>query len=358
MKLLLLPKYSPTGPSSRYRTYLYIPYIKSKYLLTIAPLFNDEYYAKRFTLNDKFYLILLLIKHVLARLTFLFINIHRYDALFIEKELFPYFPYFLEKIILNRIKYYILDYDDAIFHNYDSGNRIKTFILKNKIKKLIKNANYVITGSPYLTNYCLNYNINVIEIPTSLNISKYYVTDFKLKSNGFVISWIGSKTTSKYIIDIVPYLYSVQQKYPDIVYKFIGFDKELEYKIVKLNYILIEWNNETEVEELSISHVGIMPLDYSNFSKGKCGFKLVQYMACGLPFIATPLEANLKIDLNKQNLFAKDSLDWFFCIEEIYINYEQVFLNVGKNNRTLAEQYYSDQINKNKILEILNKMNL
>ena len=88
-----------------------------------------------------------------------------------------------------------------------------------------------------------------------------------------------------------------------------------------------------EVETISKFDVGIMPLENNDFNKGKCGFKLIQYMSCGIPTISTPLEANIKINKNNGNLFATTEEEWLIAFEKILLNKDWFKLNVGMKNK-------------------------
>ena len=89
----------------------------------------------------------------------------------------------------------------------------------------------------------------------------------------------------------------------------------MEQDLTGLHYTIYDWEEETEVRYLKTCDVGIMPLSDEPFNRGKCGFKLIQYMACGLPTISTPMEANVKINRDGNNLFATTPEEWLalFC---------------------------------------------
>jgi glycosyltransferase involved in cell wall biosynthesis len=98
-----------------------------------------------------------------------------------------------------------------------------------------------------------------------------------------------------------------------------------------------------------------MPLEDNPFNRGKCGFKLVQYMACGLPTISTPLDANIKINRDNMNLFASTNDEWYDKILYIYNN-RDIFVKIGKKNREIAREYYSIQSNYQEYIELINRL--
>ncbi len=348
IQLLFLPKYTAAGASSRYRMYQYLPFLENENCrCVISQLFSDEY-IKQFNDGTKPNFFKLFLAY-LQRLFVLF-SVRKYDLIIIQYELFPYIPfkieYWLKKMGIN----YLIDFDDAVFHNYDSLK--PKFIIpwyKSKFKKAIENANWVVTGSPYLTTFCEQYSNKVVEIPTVVNLSNYPLIE--TDNSEFIIGWIGSKSTSKYIVDILPALKEFSQNHQCKVH-LIGFDKQINIVEKLSNAILIEWNSNTEAEEISKFTVGIMPLRDNNWENGKCGFKLIQYMACGKPTISTPLLANKKIDRNETSLFADTQQQWIEALNQVLSN-EEKYKNIGIENRKIIASEYSITANFPKLLKLI-----
>lgn len=354
MRILFLPKYSISGPSSRYRIYQYLQLFGSEDIeFTVLPLLDDEYISNLYNGNNN--INLKLAYAYLKRFLKILLKRRDYDLIFLEKEFFPFMPDFIILFKLLGIKY-IVDYDDAIFHNYDkSRSKLVRFFFQNKISNVIKNAEYVICGSPYLTNFAMKYSKNVIEIPTSINFQRYQqrrlVNSNKEK---FVIGWIGSKTTSKHLLEIKDALLDFFLEIECEIH-LIGFDENLINEFDKrIPVKLIKWNSETEIEEMCKFSVGVMPLPDQSFEQGKCGFKLVQYMACGLATISTPLEANVKIDNGNGNLFAVKKEGWVDAFKEMYLNREK-YLEVGKKNIRTIKHLYSVESNVEKYVDTFKK---
>jgi glycosyltransferase involved in cell wall biosynthesis len=350
MKILYFPKYNEIGPSSRYRVYQYLnAYEKAGIEVVVSPLFGFHFFSNNKTTKICFTL------YYYLRRVFKLLEVYKYDLIYIEYELFPYFPSIFEKLFrVLKIKY-IVDYDDAIFHNYNKSSifLIKLF-LSNKIESVIKNATFVISGSPYLTNYISRFNTNCIEIPTSVSKEKYVPKAKNINNSVFTIGWIGSSTTSVNLIKLVPAFEALRKKM-NFQLNLIGFDKNLSSKLANLNVNFINWDAETEIEEINKFDVGIMPLENTPFNQGKCGFKLVQYMACSLPTISSPLEANIKINRNKKNLHAVSTEDWISAFEKVHDN-RAYFIKVGQENYSDFEKYYTIESNSDSYIMIFNKV--
>ena len=172
-KILLLSKYTRMGARSRLRTIQYIPYLeRNGYKVTQQSLFDDDYLKSLYLKNktSKLHVFSLFIKRIYTLL-----KVKKFDLLWIEKELFPYFPawfeFFLKKIGIK----YIVDYDDAIFHNYDlSNNKIIKSVLGNKIDLVMKNSALVIAGNNYLAERAKIAGVNNIHIiPTVVDRERY-----------------------------------------------------------------------------------------------------------------------------------------------------------------------------------------
>jgi glycosyltransferase involved in cell wall biosynthesis len=351
MKVVFLTRYDEAGASSRYRIYQYLPYFSLKGIEFVVSPLLDKQYIKNINNNTQTSKISLFLQYF-KRLFFL-IKKRQYDFLFIEKEIFPFLPDFIFLLKIFKIKY-IVDFDDAIFHNYDTTfarNKIIPILLGKKIPSMIKNASSVICGSPYLTHYSLKYNQKVFEIPTTIDFEKYERRRIMSISEKFIIGWIGSKSTSKHLAIISEALVKFCLDF-DCQLNLIGFDISLKH-IFQNNIAVrfIEWNDLTEVEEICKFDVGVMPLPDEPFERGKCGFKLIQYMACGIPTISTPLEANVKINKDNGNLFASTQEDWYSSFVQVYRE-RRVFKEIGKKNIEIVKNYYSIEVNVNKYIEL------
>lgn len=354
MKIVFFTKYTQRGASSRYRTFQYLEYYRQYgFNVDVYSLFPTKYIDIFYNTGKK--PISILIPYYFKRIfQCLFIKA---DIVVIEYELFPYLPWFLEKLFLRRKKI-ILDYDDAVFHYYDEHpNSLIRKLLSNKIPERAKKSNCIIAGSPYLYAFLKKFNKATIEIPTSIQFEKYINTGIVRKKKDikpFVVGWIGSKDTSKNLLLLKPALLQIQKKY-NVILRVIGFDKNSLHILDGLNYEILPWSADTEIAEISKFHVGVMPLIDSSFNKGKCGFKLIQYMACAIPTISTPTDTNKKINEHSYNLFANTDEEWFNAIETILLNTNKYAL-VGQKNQQVIQLHYSIEANHKKYINIFNQL--
>lgn len=351
--LIFFTKYTIEGPSSRYRTFQYLPYFEGYFSIKCFPLF-DKKHSKKGGIKPSIRLFYFFIKRIFYIFKYLFSN----NIYIIEYELFPYLPPIFEFLLKFFNKKFILDYDDAIFHNYDNhSNYIVRLFLKNKIPYISKNAKAIISGSSYLTNYFLRFNKNVFQIPTSVNFSIYKNKQESIFNNNFItIGWIGSKSTSSNLLPILDVFHVLAKNHSNLRFLFCGFDKDLIYKFENISSVqFIDWSDNNEFIFLNSIDIGIMPLINNLFNNGKCGFKLIQYMAMGKPTISTPLQSNIDIDHNNGNLFAITHQDWIYSIE-LMLNKVEYFKQIGEQNIKTISKYYSCESNYSKYIEIFNSI--
>ncbi|MCO4303045.1 glycosyltransferase family 4 protein [Riemerella anatipestifer] len=332
-KILLLSKYGVAGPSSRYRSYNYYPYFQKEGLdIEFKPLFDDDYIKKIYN-NRSFYLFFLQLLAVLKRIIFLLKNYRRYDAFIIEKDMFPFLPLWLEKLFLNH-KPYALDFDDHVAASYQSS-RLKNKILGNKISELVKHSKFTTVGNRwYFTKFKEG---NLIYLPTVIDLDKYPIHNIISKTKTIV--WIGSPSTVKYLKLLEPVFVELSSDI-DFVLRIIGGEIKLDSRI---NVEYISWSAESENRLLAESTIGIMPLEETEWEKGKCGFKLIQYLASGIPVVASKLPANEEIITQDCGFIANDLFEWKkylrFLLENPLIAEE-----MGVKGRLRVEEYYSYQI--------------
>jgi glycosyltransferase involved in cell wall biosynthesis len=341
--ILILTRYESLGASSRVRFYQFLEKLDSELNFEIAPFFSNDYLKNLYVLNKKNYFHIL--KFYFNRLKKLFF-LNKYHFIWIEKEVFPFLPGFVEYLFLKK-KNYILDFDDAIFHNYDFSNILLKSIFKNKFSTIAKNAYHITVGNNYLYNYFAKWNNNISYLYSVVNELDFVNINLVYKKKSFTIGWIGSPSTTKYLDLVVSPLNIVSEKYKiklvligsGIIY---GNKFEVDY---------IPWDISSEINFISQFDVGIMPLIDSHWERGKCGFKLIQYMACGIPVIASPVGINNEIVNSDVGFLADSNEEWIYAFTQLITNID-LRKKMGINSRIRIEQNYSFSNN----LSILEKI--
>jgi glycosyltransferase involved in cell wall biosynthesis len=349
MNILIFTRYSAEAASSRYRFYQYADELRDEEInINIQELFNDQYVKNLSRYGNRQYLTVIscYLKRVFTLLT------HRdYNLIFIEKELLPWIPYALESLMLRSSNIpYVLDYDDAIFHDYDLASKpwIKK-LLGQKIDLLMKHSTMVIGGSPYLLRRAIQAGATRVEmLPTVINLGKYPVAS-QPTERAFTIGWIGSPTTTRYLDSLTPVFQSICANGQARVIAIGAKDFQIEGVDLEIK----QWSEATEVSDLHQIDVGIMPLDDTPWSRGKCGFKLIQYMAAGIPCIASPIGVNTEIIEHGVNGFlASTPAEWITAFQTLIDN-PDLRKQMGIAGRKKVEREYCLQVTAPKLAKLL-----
>jgi glycosyltransferase involved in cell wall biosynthesis len=312
MKIVILSKYNEQGSSSRYRFYNFSPYFDTNGIsYEFKPLLPESYVAHLYQ-GKRFVVFFQQIIAIIQRLFFLMFFLKKCDLILIEKELLPNVPYFIEKLLLGK-KAYALDFDDYTATDYKS-HPVKKLFLFHKIDHLAQKAKFVTVGNKWYFDEIKSNNL--CYLPTVVSLAKYRDIKKTTQPNDIQIVWIGSPSTSKYLAIVKNVLEKLSQKYPLVVNVIGG---HFDSKKVKFN--LIKWESETEIMRLLDSDIGIMPLEDTIWEKGKCGFKLIQYMACGLPVVASASPANFEIiEPGISGYIAQSESDWYDFLEMLIVD--------------------------------------
>jgi len=347
MKVLLLSRYDKLGASSRHRFLQYLPLMEQQNIHTdVSPLFSDEYLLALYSGKSCWQLIL---SDYWKRIKTLF-KVKSYDLIWIEKEIFPYLPAFVERLLRFIGVVYIVDYDDAVYHNYDKNpNWLIRVLLGKKIDVVMRSSNLVIVGNDYLYGKAQSSGANLIElIPTVVDLNRYPAVQ-STNNNPMVIGWIGSPSTSKYLLTISSIYESLLSEF-DVRFVAVGANQET---LKGLPIEVLPWSEETEVQLIKSFDIGVMPLTDSPWERGKCGYKLIQYMACGLPVVASPIGVNKQIVENGINGFlANDASEWFESLRKL-LKDENLRTNMGEKGRDIVEKSYSLQVQSTRLRKII-----
>lgn len=355
MKILVFTKYSRKGASSRLRTLQYLPYLEQLgFEFTVQNLFNDFYLETLYSGRKRsiFNIINCYTRRLITLLT-----INNYDLIWIEKELFPYIPFPIEKL-LSKLGYkYLVDYDDAIFHNYDlSNNRLVKLLLSNKIDKVMKYSTCVVAGNSYLAQRAENANAkNIHSIPTVVDYIKYK-TGQKPQNGVLIIGWIGSPSTQKYLLQLKHVFNKIFENNKNIRLLLVGAHPSIPEQMGDIPVEVVEWDESTEVKNIKDMDIGIMPLIDGPWEKGKCGYKLIQYMACGIPVVASPVGVNIEIikESNSGFLADKDS-EWIEHLSDL-INSHKLRTSMGNDGQLAVKNRYSLQSQSAYLAKVLKSL--
>jgi glycosyltransferase involved in cell wall biosynthesis len=208
----------------------------------------------------------------------------------------------------------VFDLDDAVFCRSD-GEPSKSRQIS--FEKLTSICEQVWAGNLYLADRAGQYNEAVKILPTSLDCRKYLL-EVEKNPDHFDLVWIGSSSTQKYLKECLPVLESLSENIPNLRLKIVA-DFDLPTK--RLKTVAVPWSDKVEADALASAHVGIAPMSDDPWTKGKCGLKVLQYMAAGLPVVSSPAGVNREIVQDGiTGFFAEHPNDWRKAIDKLFRN--------------------------------------
>ncbi len=348
MRVLALTRYSSLGSSSRMRFYQYVPYLTSCGIeVQIMPLLGDGYLRALFKFKQP--PILPIIWSYINRIG-TYINARSFDLLWIEKEMFPWLPAWAETFLINRGIPYVVDYDDAVYHRYGlHRNPLVRACLGKSIDAVMQHATSVVVGNNYLAEYARRAGAGKIEyLPTVVDIDRY--PPGGKTSKQFRIGWIGSPITAPFLGLIQDALNEVCQQTGAHIVLIGAGDRD---PLPGLASEILPWSEDSEVANIQSCDVGIMPLPDEPFSRGKCGYKLIQYMSGGLPVVASPVGVNKHIvEEGITGFLTSSKQEWIQALVTLYHD-AGLRSSMGQAGRQKVEKEYTLQITAPKLKEIL-----
>jgi glycosyltransferase involved in cell wall biosynthesis len=266
------------------------------------------------------------------------------DLLWIYAELFPYLPGQFERLARAARKPIVYDLDDAFFEMYEA----KPF-LRGKLEPLLRSACACCAGNAYLRDYAARHCRRSIILPTVVNTDVYKPN---VASGAVpVIGWIGSPSTWSFVKPLLPVLRSVVEAGKARV-RIVGAGASASAHGSD-GIDLIEWSEESEVADVQAMNIGIMPLPDNRWAEGKSGYKLVQYMACGLPVVASPVGVNREIVTEGWNGFLPDSLSQWSNILGRLLADPSLRERLGNAGRERAVADYSLKVHGPRLVEVM-----
>lgn len=314
MNLLIISN-NPSRPSFRQRIEIYLPILRKAGInCEVAKLPTSG--IKRFRL---------------------FKRAVNFDAVFIHKKCLNFFNAIVLRKYAGKIIY---DFDDAMMYSPKKPDSDRTSHYR-LFRRTVKLADMVIAGNRYLAEHAKRFNNNVRVLPTGLAIKDYDVTAGPAGDGKIRLVWIGSKSTLKYLIEIKPALEKVGARFANVVLRIVCdefFDLE-NMKVEKCR-----WSLENQAKDLATADIGLAPLADNRFTRGKCGFKALQYAAAGLPVITSPVGVNSEYVINSSTGYhAFGHQQWVDRICECVEN-ESLRKEMGNAGREFVRKFDTDLI--------------
>ena len=342
-------RYGARAASTRQRLLQYLPHLEAAGIRVDWHALLDDEYVASLTTGDAYPRTRVAASYVrrLGQVP----EARAADLIWVYVELFPYLPAWVEWAVLGSSIPVLVDLDDAFFHQYDMHPRpMVRSLLGGKFKSLLRGAAACSCGNAYLRDYAARYCPNSIILPTVVDTEAYRPTP-KGDQHPVVIGWIGSPTTWQNVRPLLPLLSELCST-GNVRLRVIGAGAAAEADRFP-GLELIEWSEATEIAEVQAMDIGIMPLLDRPFERGKSGYKLVQYMACGLPVVASPVGVNREIVIDGENgLLAVSSDEWRAALERLIAD-PALRRRMGDMGRNRAELDYSLNSQAPRMIELL-----
>jgi glycosyltransferase involved in cell wall biosynthesis len=352
MQGILFTKYGNRAASTRQRFLQTFPYLQEEGIVVdVCPLLDNDYLDARF--SGQTIPRLSVINAYLRRFTQV-LKARRYDFIWVHYELFPYLPGFFERLAKIGGKPLIVDYDDATFHQYDHHtNWLVRMVLGEKLGSLLRRAQLACCGNPYLQEYVAKYCERSVIIPTTVDTEDYLPATGKDTSKEPVIGWVGSPSTWEYAAPILPVIRQFTDRSQAVMH---AVGSGLSPSTNRAGLCHIPWEEDQEVMQIQHMDIGIMPLRDDPWARGKCGYKLIQYMACGLPVIASPVGVNAEIVEHGVNGFlASTKEEWFEALQKLIEN-PKLRAEMGRVGREKVEKQYSLQVYGPRVAQLIQEL--
>jgi glycosyltransferase involved in cell wall biosynthesis len=322
-------------PSSRFRVLQYLPMLEqagSEYhVVGTAPPFFIPGLKVLFSFRHR-------LKAILAA--------RRFDLIFLQKADFVIRRGLYLRLLFRRHNKVIFDFDDAIFIDPDN-NREFSGQCRERLQFILGRSRLVISGNEYLAAFARRYNKNVVVIPTPIDTEKYIPAPLAATRDKIIIGWMGTEPNLKYLMALWPVMHELLL---DVKIEFLIISNNEKKAALFGNHernFYKKWQVDSEVFDLQQFDIGIMPLADDPFTRGKCGFKLLQYMAVGIPVVASPVGMNRQIVEDGSNGFlAANDTEWLDQLRRLCRGMS-LRAKMGRGGReTVVNRYGTDKLFK------------
>lgn len=304
--LVLCPHPVNVAPGQRLKYEQYFDAWKNEgYEVEVSPFMTNRFWDIVYKPGNVLEKVVWTIFGYLRRIKDLF-RLKNYDIVYVFLWGTPFGTPLYERWVRKLSKHLIFDIDDMVFlgHSSHANRFFEPLKGKNKMIYLMKKADHVITCTPLLDQFTRKFNINTSDISSTVDTEgRYQVVNPYTNDSKVVLGWSGSHSTSKYLYLLKDVLVDLAKEY-DFKLLVMGDDS------FHLNGVDVEaraWSEEIEMSTLEQFDIGLYPLPNEKWVYGKSGLKAIQYMALGVPTVATAIGANFRIIENDKNGYLVES---------------------------------------------------
>lgn len=256
------------------------------------------------------------------------------DLVFLQRTAFPHSA-FVEDLASTLDIPTIFDFDDSLFVN---GKGEDSRARRDAFEKAVLLADHLIPGNAFLAREA-NYSQKSTIIPTVIDTDKYIPRKAPKATSKLVLGWMGTAGNFPFLESVVPAIKRILRRYPNTVMRIVSNSEFLPLSGVE-RVQQIPWSAETELAWLQSFDVGLMPLVDSPLTRGKCAFKMIQYMAVGIPVVVSPVGANSEVFESVDPIGFMPDGDWEQSLS-VLIEEKGLRVAMGESGRERATSHYS-----------------
>jgi glycosyltransferase involved in cell wall biosynthesis len=353
IRVAAFTRYGREAASTRQRLLQYLPALNAAGIeVQFEPLLDDDYVrglAQGRSVSRR-----RILRSYLARFRSI-IAARKSDIIWVYAELLPYLPGWIEMLALGRRAAIVYDFDDAFFHNYDSSsNSLVRALLGRKLEPLMRSAAACTCGNDYLEAYASRFCARTMILPTVVDTQLYKARPSAATGAPVVIGWIGSPSTWPYLKPVLPILADLVRD-RNVKIRIIGAGASATAED-RHGFEFVEWAEEREVADVQSMDIGIMPLPDEVWARGKSGYKLIQYLACAVPAVASPVGVNSEIVTHGRTGFiASTAEEWRRALCTL-IDDADLRARLGAAGRERVQRDYSLQSQAPRLVHLLRSL--
>ena len=351
-KILALLPFSEEAASVRFRVNQFVPALTAAgFDVTLHPLFDTALFRLLYRRGHVAQKTGALLSRTLDRIWTLNGD---YDIAFIHREAYPIGPPFIERWLSRQRIPIVYDFDDAIYlPNTSDANRMVGVLKRpSKVGEVLRAATEVIAGNPHLGAYASRHSTHVTVIPTCVDTDVWTMRSAPRPGGPPVIGWIGTPTTTQYLLGLHD-VFSALAKEHQFTLRVSGSAAPVVIKGVHVENE--SWTLQREIELFNTCDIGVYPLPNDEWTLGKCGFKAIQFMACGVPVVASPVGVNNEIiEDGVSGLLANTEADWLRHFRTLLAD-ASLRERIGRAGRRRIEQSYSLRANAPAVVEVFRR---
>ena len=337
--LIICPYPENEVPGQRLKYEQYFEHFRSNgYRISISPFFEPAFYKILYVKGNYTKKIIGTLWGYAKRTLQLF-RLPFYDGIYIFLYVVPFRGSLLERLYSLFSRRMIYDIDDLAFMGKTSSFNylVGSFRGSEKYFYLMHAADHVISCTPYLDSIVRKYNSKTTDISSTINTDKYVPIDNYTNDHKLILGWSGSHSTVPYLQLLAPVLRRLRDLHN---FKMLVIGTS-DFSIEGIEVESIPWNMLSEVQDLRRIDIGLYPLPSEEWVLGKSGLKALQYMALGIPTVATAIGANFRIIENGVSGFLENSEEGWISRLGYLINEPEIRRIIGQKSRERVEQYYS-----------------